>query len=89
MVNGKYADYVRNRVLKEAQHMIALKTTIRSTAKVFGVSKSTVHRDMTNKLPQMNSEIFIQVKNVLDNNKAERAVRAGMATRRKYRNCFI
>lgn len=89
MVNGSYSDYVRNRVLEEAQHMINSKTTIRKTAKVFGVSKSTVHKDMTDRLPQMNSEIFVKVKDVLDTNKAERAVRGGLATRRKYRNCFI
>jgi putative DeoR family transcriptional regulator (stage III sporulation protein D) len=89
MINGKYADYVRKRTLAEAEHMINLKTTIRGTAKVFGVSKSTTHRDMSEILPRINSEIFIQVKSVLDVNKTERAIRGGLATRRKYRNCFV
>lgn len=82
-------DYIRNRVLEEAQHMINSKTTIRKTSKTFFVSKSTVYKDMSERLPEINSEIFVQVKSILDTNKAERAIGCGLATRKKYRKCFV
>jgi putative DeoR family transcriptional regulator (stage III sporulation protein D) len=85
MINGgSYADYVRNRVVEEAKYIIKSKSTIRSTAKVFGVSKSTIHNDITNRLPIINSEIAIQAKGVIDFNKSERHIRGGLATKEKY-----
>ena len=57
---------------------------MRDTAKVFGVSKSTVHKDVTERLPKINRDLADRVKRVLDTNKAERHLRGGEATRRKY-----
>lgn len=57
---------------------------MRDTAKVFGVSKSTVHKDVTERLPKINRDLADRVKLVLDTNKAERHLRGGEATRRKY-----
>lgn len=59
--------------------------TVRQTAKLFGVSKSTVHKDVTERLPKINPLIADQVKNILDINKAERHIRGGRATKMKYK----
>lgn len=58
--------------------------TVRGTAAKFGISKSTVHQDITSKLPEINSELYERVKLVLDKNKQERHIRGGAATKRKY-----
>ncbi len=79
-------DYMRERVLEIASHIIETKETVRQAAKVFGVSKSTVHKDMTERLPEINPEKARQVKEVLEYNKAERHIRGGRATRKKYLN---
>ncbi|MEA4965615.1 MAG: sporulation transcriptional regulator SpoIIID [Oscillospiraceae bacterium] len=68
-----------------AVYMIENRATVRSAAKQFGISKSTVHKDLTERLPQFNRSLYLQVKEVLDVNKQERHLRGGMATRRKYR----
>lgn len=57
---------------------------MRDTARIFGVSKSTVHKDVTERLPRINRDLAQKVKTVLDHNKAERHLRGGEATRRKY-----
>ena len=67
-----------------ATYMIDNKATVRSTAAHFGISKSTVHKDLTCALPKTNKALYNQVKNVLDSNKAERHFRGGEATKRKY-----
>lgn len=59
--------------------------TVRDTAKHFGLSKSTVHKDMTSRLPEIDSELYEKVRIILDRNKAERHLRGGLATRKKYR----
>ena len=59
--------------------------TVRAAAKVFGVSKSTVHKDVTERLSHDDPVLFKQVKEVLEKNKSERHIRGGMATRRKYK----
>ncbi|MGM8277410.1 sporulation transcriptional regulator SpoIIID, partial (plasmid) [Clostridium perfringens] len=59
--------------------------TIRKTAKVFGVSKSTIHKDMTERLPKINPDIAEEAKSILDLNKAERHIRGGKATKLKYK----
>ena len=59
--------------------------TVRAAAKVFGVSKSTVHKDVTERLSRDNPALYKQVKAVLEKNKAERHIRGGLATRRKYK----
>jgi sporulation transcriptional regulator SpoIIID len=78
-------DYIEERVLEVANYIIDSKATIRKTAKVFGVSKSTIHKDMTERLPKINPEIAKEAKNILDLNKAERHIRGGKATRMKYK----
>jgi putative DeoR family transcriptional regulator (stage III sporulation protein D) len=79
-------DYMRERILEIADYIIETKATVRQAAKVFGVSKSTVHKDMTERLPEINPEKARQVKEVLEYNKAERHIRGGRATKKKYLN---
>ena len=78
-------DYIEERVLEVAQYILDSKATIRKTAKVFGVSKSTIHKDMTERLPLINPQIAEQAKIVLDINKSERHIRGGKATKMKYK----
>lgn len=78
-------DYIEERVLEVAQYIIDSKATIRKTAKVFGVSKSTIHKDMTERLPKINPAIAQEAKIILDLNKAERHIRGGKATKLKYK----
>ncbi len=78
-------DHIRRRVLEITDHMIQTKATVRQTARLFNVSKSTVHKDVTERLPSINKQLATEVKVILDQNKAERHIRGGEATRRKYR----
>lgn len=78
--------YIEERAVEIANYIIETNTTVRETAKVFGVSKSTVHKDVTERLPKINQQIAKDVKVVLDKNKAERHLRGGLATKRKYQN---
>jgi len=78
-------DYIEERAIEIAEYIINEKATVRQTAKVFGVSKSTVHKDVTERLPKINPLIAHQVKSILDKNKAERHIRGGKATKLKYR----
>ena len=68
-----------------AQYMIENRTTVRDAARKFGVSKSTVHKDISERLPQFNRILYLQVKEILEVNKAQRHIRGGIATRKKYR----
>lgn len=68
-----------------ALYIIEHKATVRTAAKQFGISKSTVHKDLSQRLPAFNRTLYLQVKEVLDQNKAERHIRGGIATRRKYK----
>ena len=68
-----------------ALYVIESRGTVRSAAKKFGISKSTVHKDLSERLPAFNKPLYLQVKQVLDENKAERHIRGGIATRKKYR----
>ncbi len=77
-------EYIQKRVLEISNYIIESKSTVRQTAGVFGVSKSTVHKDITERLPLLNEVVAGQVKEILENNKAERHLRGGMATKRKY-----
>lgn len=79
-------DYMRERILEVANYIIDTKATVRQAAKVFGVSKSTVHKDMTERLIDINPEKAKLVKEVLEFNKAERHIRGGRATKKKYLN---
>ncbi len=68
-----------------AVYIIENRATVRAAAKVFGVSKSTVHKDLTERLPRVKPGLYSQVRALLDLNKAERHIRGGLATRRKYK----
>ena len=68
-----------------AVYIIENRSTVRAAAKKFGVSKSTVHKDLTERLPRVNLGLYRQVRVLLDLNKAERHIRGGLATRRKYK----
>ena len=68
-----------------AVYIIENRTTVRAAARQFGVSKSTVHKDLTERLPRVNPALYAQVRELLDINKAERHIRGGLATRRKYK----
>lgn len=78
-------DYIEQRVLEAAKYIIESKATIRKTAKIFGVSKSTIHKDVTERLPKINPQVAKQAKSVLEYNKAERHIRGGNATKMKYK----
>ncbi|MEG0766791.1 MAG: sporulation transcriptional regulator SpoIIID [Clostridia bacterium] len=77
-------EYMERRVLETAEHVVATGATVREAAKVFRVSKSTVHKDMMERLPELDVVLAQQVRGVLDLNKAERHIRGGQATCRKY-----
>ena len=77
-------DYISDRVITLAEYIIENKATVRQTAKKFGVSKSTVHKDISERLPRLNRNLSAQAKAVLEENKAERHIRGGMATKNKY-----
>lgn len=76
---------IEERAVVLAQYIIENAATVRSAAKKFGVSKSTVHKDLTSRLEKIDPSLYIQAKKVLDLNKAERHLRGGMATRAKYK----
>lgn len=67
-----------------AKYIVENNTTVRQTAKKFGISKSTVHKDVTERLPQINPSLAQKARKVLDVNKSERHIRGGLATREKY-----
>ena len=67
-----------------AQYIIEHRTTVRAAAKQFGISKSTVHKDLSERLPGINQALYLQAKQVLEENKAQRHIRGGLAPREKY-----
>lgn len=77
-------DYIEERAVNIAEYIIDSNATVRQTAKTFGVSKSTVHKDVTDRLMQINPTLAKQARQVLDVNKSERHIRGGMATKEKY-----
>lgn len=77
-------DYIKERTIRIGQHIIDTKKTVRTIAKEFGVSKSTVHKDLTERLPELNPDLAIKVKEILEHHKAIRHLRGGAATKRKY-----
>ena len=76
---------MEERAERLALYIIENRTTVRAAAQRFGVSKSTVHKDLAERLPQFNRTLYLQVKKVLEENKAERHIRGGIATQRKYK----
>ena len=82
---GGVKDYIEKRVLDLSRYIADHQATVRQAAKHFGVSKSTIHKDLAERLPRINEQLAKKVRVVLDRNKAERHLRGGEATRRKYR----
>ncbi len=78
-------DTIEQRACELAVYMIETGATVRAAASHFGISKSTVHKDLQQRLPKCNKELYTQVRKVLDLNKMERHIRGGMATRRMYK----
>lgn len=78
-------DNMEKRACELAMYIIENRTTIRAAARYFGVSKSTVHKDLTERLEQCNHGLYLQVRQILEINKAERHIRGGIATRMKYK----
>jgi putative DeoR family transcriptional regulator (stage III sporulation protein D) len=76
---------IEERACDLAAYIIESRATVRSAAKKFGISKSTVHKDLSERLEQINTPLYLQVKEVLEYNKSERHIRGGLATRRKYK----
>lgn len=81
-------EYIIDRAKQIAQYIIDTQSTVRDAAQVFKVSKSTVHKDMSERLPRINPEQYKQVKAILEKNKAERHIRGGNATHLKYKNGY-
>lgn len=77
-------DYIEERAVEMAEYIIETKATVRQTAKKFGISKSTVHKDVTERLLQINPSLAHEARKILDVNKQERHIRGGLATREKY-----
>ena len=77
-------DYIEERAMAIAGYIIENNATVRQAAKKFGISKSTVHKDITDRLSQINPALAAQARKVLDVNKSERHIRGGLATREKY-----
>ena len=76
--------YIEERVINIANYIIENNATVRRTAKKFGISKSTVHKDVTERIVQINPTLAAEARKVLDVNKSERHIRGGMATKEKY-----
>ena len=77
-------DTIDERVCELAVYIIENGATVRRAAQKFGISKSTVHKDLSYRLPRCNMALYKQVRKVLDENKAQRHIRGGLATREKY-----
>lgn len=78
-------DNIEKRACELAVYMIETGATVRAAAQNFGISKSTVHKDLTERLKQCNYALYQQVRAILERNKQERHIRGGMATRKKYK----
>ncbi len=78
------ADTIEQRACELAVYIIETGATVRRAAQHFGISKSTVHKDLAQRLPHCNKNLYKQVRNILDLNKAQRHIRGGLATKNKY-----
>lgn len=78
-------DTLEQRACEVAVYIIESGATVRAAAKRFGISKSTVHKDLSQRLPHYNQNLYLQVRKILDLNKAQRHIRGGLATREKYK----
>ncbi|MBQ7718002.1 MAG: sporulation transcriptional regulator SpoIIID [Clostridia bacterium] len=77
-------EYIEKRAVEFANYIIFNKTTVRDTAKVFAISKSTVHKDIVERLPKINKDLYMGVRKILEENKSQRHIRGGLATKNKY-----
>ncbi|TFD97014.1 sporulation transcriptional regulator SpoIIID [Jeotgalibacillus sp. R-1-5s-1] len=77
-------DYIRERTISAGRHIVETGETVRATAKTFGVSKSTVHKDLTERLPELQPALADEVKHILNYHKSIRHLRGGLATKKKY-----
>ena len=77
-------DYIVERVIKEAKYIVETQSTVRACAQHFNISKSTVHKDVTERLEEIDGVLYVEVRVVLNLNLAERHIRGGMATKSKY-----
>ncbi len=90
-----HADTIEERTVRIANYIIETKCTVREAAKKFGISKSTVHKDITERLSKINPQLAVESNAILQDNKMERHIRGGIATREKYRmhskekNCAV
>ena len=78
-------EYIEERTIEVANYIIENKSTVRAAAKHFNISKSTIHKDITERLKHINRALAKEVRMVLDENKSERHIRGGMATKQKYK----
>ena len=78
---------IKQRIIKEADYIVLTNATVRETAKVFHFSKSTVHKDVSERLKSIDKELYKEVKKVLEKNLSERHIRGGLATKNKYQKC--
>ena len=78
-------DYIEERAIEIGKYIVDYHATVRQTAKRFGISKSTVHKDATERLVKINPLLAKEAREILDINKSERHIRGGKATREKYR----
>jgi putative DeoR family transcriptional regulator (stage III sporulation protein D) len=82
-------EYIERRVVQVADYILLTGATVRDAAKVFGMSKSTIHKDMSDRLRQINRATYQEVQKVLMKNKAERHIRGGLATHIKYKGADL
>lgn len=80
-------EYIAERVVKEAEYILQTGATVRACANKFGISKSTVHKDVAERLKEVDGVLYKKVRKVLEKNLSERHIRGGMATRNKYLRC--
>lgn len=83
-VGGRMKDYIEKRAIELAHYIVENNATVRKAAKVFNISKSTVHKDVHERLRRINPALYKESQAILEQNKAERHIRGGMATRQKY-----
>ena len=79
------SETLEDRACELAVYIIETGATVRSVAKHFNISKSTVHKDLSQRLPQYNNQLYTDVRKILDHNKMERHIRGGLATQKKYK----
>ncbi|MDD7403722.1 MAG: sporulation transcriptional regulator SpoIIID [Butyribacter sp.] len=79
-------EYIEERAVEAARYIVERNATVRQTAKELGISKSTVHKDVTERLRFINPSLAVEARKVLDKNKSERHIRGGMATKEKYQH---